>query len=879
VSVPPHSKKARAILAPSFPPPLTPSPPPPPPSSNLGLPLGDDAFIDINASQSDRGGAGAGSLPGSSARRKKTDEIRLDGRGGYGVGGGLIQEMTEEDDDFDVPGYGGGGGQASQQRGGGALGVSGKRQRTSGAWGADDIEVVRRADETPANAGSGARPGGRASLSAGLTGSTVDRDDDRGSVVSDMDDSVRRHRRDGPAAEAGAARRKASLAAAAAAADDDDRYGLGEYLGGDALGADFGVDAGAGLGGSSSSSSGPFGDSEAEDEEGEGRGADGSSSSAAAAAAAAAATKAAKTAAVAKAAGIRVAPSAEEVLAASAQDVKAVEQYAIAQEGIRTQRSIKSAANRGKVLKEDSSVSISGDTMKMWLSDTSDLVAPRLRGDAALAHIHRTLEKARNAKLVAASKGTKTGGSVFPTTGAATSLALTHLAGSSGISTGVWSLASRGTAAAASSSSSDPAVQSAANRLALLAGSTAASITAARARNILGLPTGGMGDLTEDGDLVFHVPAVWDVEAEMARANVRSGSVIAPRLAGLLHTHVNGTAGYPESTSASAFAAATEAMAAEEEEAAAEEEQHQGRASRKRAAAAAAAVAASSSSSSSSERLGYADDDGNAYGEDPGYDAELAGAGLGANGAVDEMEWREDGGGNTSGLHGVTPDVRSNKTPGTFGSGAAASAAAAGASAKPGRVSILDSVAAQRAAAAAAGGASPGFALGGAAFGVGDDDEEELDDDASAKAGAGASARGTMKVGGIAGAEVDKEKWHAHTVTMLHALASVMTGPAQAGAPPKTGSKKRKSTDADVASLAGLRDGGSLADVDRGKGTGADPLTFAELADGAHRRAAAASFFQLLVLKSWDIVDVSQKAAYADISIARTVSGEGGSGG
>ena len=66
---------------------------------------------------------------------------------------------------------------------------------------------------------------------------------------------------------------------------------------------------------------------------------------------------------------------------------------------------------------------------------------------------------------------------------------------------------------------------------------------------------------------------------------------------------------------------------------------------------------------------------------------------------------------------------------------------------------------------------------------------------------------------------------------------------------------------------------GNLADLARGYGTADDPVSFDALSEHATRRAAAASFFQLLVLKSWDVIDIQQDKAYGDIMVARTVRG------
>jgi hypothetical protein len=101
-------------------------------------------------------------------------------------------------------------------------------------------------------------------------------------------------------------------------------------------------------------------------------------------------------------------------------------------------------------------------------------------------------------------------------------------------------------------------------------------------------------------------------------------------------------------------------------------------------------------------------------------------------------------------------------------------------------------------------------------------------------------------------------------VAMLKALASSMTGPAPAV---KVG-RKRKSRAGEEPE--GGEDRGDLADVSTGKGTAEDPLSFNDVLAGVSRRTAAASFFQLLVLRSWDVVQVEQPVAFEDIAIART---------
>jgi chromatin segregation and condensation protein Rec8/ScpA/Scc1 (kleisin family) len=62
-----------------------------------------------------------------------------------------------------------------------------------------------------------------------------------------------------------------------------------------------------------------------------------------------------------------------------------------------------------------------------------------------------------------------------------------------------------------------------------------------------------------------------------------------------------------------------------------------------------------------------------------------------------------------------------------------------------------------------------------------------------------------------------------------------------------------------------------LSDVTVGRGTAGDPISFFDLAEGDTKRVAAVSFFQLLVLRSWDIIDIKQRGSYEDLQIVRTV--------
>ena len=47
-------------------------------------------------------------------------------------------------------------------------------------------------------------------------------------------------------------------------------------------------------------------------------------------------------------------------------------------------------------------------------------------------------------------------------------------------------------------------------------------------------------------------------------------------------------------------------------------------------------------------------------------------------------------------------------------------------------------------------------------------------------------------------------------------------------------------------------------------------VKFTAMTRGMNRKQAARGFFELLVLKSWDCVDVTQGTAYGDIAISKT---------
>lgn len=460
--------------------------------------------------------------------------------------------------------------------------------------------------------------------------------------------------------------------------------------------------------------------------------------------------------------------------------------------------------------------------------------------------MHKTLETARNKKLneVIAGKAS------FASSAAETAFHLHRMFDNLSISPAVWSIIARGNAAS-TEGTGNVRIDNIANSMALAAGSTSAALTAGKARHMLGLRLGGKSDLTEDGDIALLVPPIVDLEAEMARTCYEDGAVLAPGLSKLIYDHAHNKVKYPEGRSSSSTGVPAGADAGSSSSF-----QTPGTKS-----AAGAGAGPAGAVAAGGDDLGpFVDNDYGDGGYGGGeYDNDLLGAGVGADGAVDGCDWNEN-----NGLEGEkTPaDIKAmlNQTPGSGGAGAAGGLST-------GKKSVLESVTMAGALARTPGaGAGAGTAAdedGGSVMG----DASEIDVSAPAK----------FNVDGLEGhsGHVDKEKWHPQTVGMLHALASVMTGPvpsAASTAGAKAG-KKRKAAEPDGAepgTLAPVEEGGSLADVGQGKGTPADPVSFNALSEGAQRRAAAASFFQLLVLKSWDVIDVAQTGPYADIKIART---------
>lgn len=112
---------------------------------------------------------------------------------------------------------------------------------------------------------------------------------------------------------------------------------------------------------------------------------------------------------------------------------------------------------------------------------------------------------------------------------------------------------------------------------------------------------------------------------------------------------------------------------------------------------------------------------------------------------------------------------------------------------------------------------------------------------------------------------VSIEKWRPVTVAMLRALAALMTAPSAAPESNEVCEVQTQSSE-----LVPFHQGGNFANLEIGKGSYADPISFDELTDGAGKRVAAGAFYQLLLLKSWGVINVNQSDTYTDIKIARS---------
>ena len=750
------------------------------------LPFGDDNLVDVNV---------APSMPSSSSRRRKGEDIPL---GRFQAGPVREAAFDEDDDDFDM--------RSGSKRGGGGS--------------VDDVEILRRANATP----SGAM---RTSLGVGgvLAAGRGGDDDDRFSVVSDLDDSVRRGKRgavgsnalaggEADSAAQAAAKRKAraSLAAAdpSAMADDEDLYDLSGAMGLDNVSARGG--AAGGIEQLDGIDNHDFDDNANYDAAEEAPINDAENANAFAddlADVGKVASKKAKTMPQLGLAGD------DELYSAIDGDVKSA---AAKEKTAAAQRRKKETLIKKKVLRADDETIVSSETMKSWLKDTSAITKPRYRGAALLAHLHSTSESARNERLVMDKDfSTTESGAVF-----SAAAALTSALDSMALSSSSWALAFQSSSSSSPPPVADARTEAAATRIALIAGSNSAAAAATRSRQMIGPALGGIGDLTEDGDLSIPIPAVVDADAELSKTNFYAGALLAQPLSSVIYLHGHGRGAYPSLHSSSSSSAADDEAADNDViDTSAGDIGH-------------SAVAPGDAD------IGYGDAD---------YDADIVGYGIGADGAVDGdgAEWKE----------GSSPVI--SKKASLDGSVSSLSAKMSAAAASAANISPLDS--------ARSGGAGAGMDV------AGGDEEDENGSIASAP------QQRILTVDGISSSEVDKDKWHPATIAVLRALAAVMTGPVPQAAPTggRASGKKRKASEllasaavAAAGSLAKADEGGDLGDVTRGKGTPSDPVSFKELSSGISRRIAASSFFQLLVLKSWDIIDVKQEEPYGDLMIART---------
>jgi hypothetical protein len=747
------------------------------------LPFGDDNFVDVNT---------AANQPSSSSRRRKGEDIPL---GRFQAGPVREQAFDEDDDDFDI--------RSGSKRGGGSV---------------DDVEILRRANATP----SGAM---RTSLGVGgvLAAGRSGDDDDRFSVVSELDDSVRRGKRggsnafaagEGDSAAQAAAKRKAraSLAAAdpSAMADDEDLYDLSGAMGLDDVVSARGGAAAGGLDQQDGIDNHDFDDNANYDAAEEAPINDAENVNTFADDLADVGKGAVKKTKILPRLGLA---DDAELFASRDVDAKSAKEKSAA-----AQRRRKELLVKKKVLRADDETIVSSETMKSWLKDTSAITKPRYRGAALLAHLHSTSETARNERLVHEKDfPISESGAVF-----AAAAALTSALDSMAFSSSSWALAFQSSSSSSPLPLADAKTEAAASRIALIAGSNSAAAAATRSRQMIGPALGGIGDLTEDGDLSIPIPAVVNADAELSKTNFYAGALLAQPLSSVIYLHGHGRGAYPSLHSSSSSSAANDEAADEEEEF--------------------EANAGENGHAANPIKADFAFDNAD-------YDADIAGDGIGADGAVtgDSLEWKED----------ASPVF--SKKASLDGSVSSLSAKLGAVAASAASISPLDSAR-----------SGAGMGMEGTNEMVGENEDEELESNASSS-----MQQRVLTVDGISSSEVDKDKWHPATIAVLRALAAVMTGPVPQAAPAggRAAGKKRKASEllaAAPGSLAKANEGGDLGDVTKGKGTPSDPVSFKELSAGISRRIAASSFFQLLVLKSWDIIDVKQEEPYGDLMIART---------
>jgi len=573
--------------------------------ADLGLSLGEDTYIDINSSSVFGKSGYRDSMANSSLRtssssvsnRRNNDEIRLDNM----YNEGPIAEVTDYDNYDTLSSVG--------RR----TSTFSKRGRQSMNAFDDDIEVLRRADET--NTTPGINSGIRASFSAGgRTGSTIDRDDDRGSVVSELDDSVRRRRGMDTDVSLNKVKSRSSLAAAAMEGlDDDDKYGLADALGLDGresvtMAEEMDdiptqhIDLGQNI------------PTVTMDED--------------------------QTIPVTRKTNNNKYTNFDDNNLLLNNDhinttIDEAQRAAASKEAAARRRETK-AKQRAEALAsrtEDKSITISSDTLKTWLNkaNTTDILNPKLRGPAVLAHIHQNLEVARNKRI----HDVQTKQASFRTSGIASVFAINHMLGNFGVSPAMWAIASRGKATEQLTGNSK--LDAAANRFALIAGTNAANASASRARNLVGLPFGGIGDLTEDGDLAFPVPAIWDVEAEMSRTNIRSNTILSPTLGNIVYEHTHCTAKYVDGIVA-------QNDPNDEEEVNDEESM--------KSTTSIAASTRKNRDSLGNENIGAYLNNNDFNTETNIYDNDITGPGVGLDGVIEDNQWREDMD------TGVTPDIK-----------------------------------------------------------------------------------------------------------------------------------------------------------------------------------------------------------------------------
>jgi hypothetical protein len=796
--------------------------------------------------------------------------------------------------------------------------------------GGDDIEALRR-EATPLGGGGGARPSLGASAGGGATGSEASSAPSRsvsfrdgpargdrsvtGSLVSDADDSVRRGSRRGagrgaddvdPATAAAlaarratrAARARSSLGAALGGVDADDAlslhddaaslvdpYGIGGF--GDGFsgaarteddemgGGDGGVSGGFGAGGGSLS-------------DGAAAGGDGAAADAEDADEAAAATSTAGTedlvAPPKRAAVVKAKALAEETAAASGAaprggKTSAVAAAAAALTGGARAKSVPVGGRRKdpsrKLRPLDDVTVLSGKTLKSWIDDPSGTMRAPLAGHLHAASVFESDEAWR--EKCAADEAAKVARGEWVPPGAAVAREMESTFARLRLSPAAWvavagpggaqGAADRRAAAVASelapwkAACADaaearatgamlddpprpPLPVAAAHEMLDKMGSWEWLALSARRRGLVGAAGGGVGpyhDVTPDGRALGARPLGLDAEKEARESLATLGGIqLSPQLRDFLWSHVTLTAEYPSVDDGGAPSPLPPApkTTAEKRKAAAAD---------KRAAAEAEEGGGDAAADVSADAAADA-----AAGVAAGGDAASGVGGGGGAGAEGGAEWRE------------MSDAPS--TPARFSPwGEAASPASAAASARG------SAAAKEKAASTASGGASSGpspletaatrasaaesrgGARAAAAPRITDDDADVETDDALA------SEPGVVAA----------KKWHAKTVSTLVALSTLMTGPLGASA---GGARKRRAADAGDG-LATPANGGDLADVSKGVGTAGAPLSFAQVTKGATRRFAAQTFRELLILKSWDVVDVKQREPYGDIAIARTVRG------